>query len=342
MQIRWRGLELPTMVRLDTDTANDTYGLFVVEPFERGFGITVGNSLRRILLSSIEGSAVTWVKIEGVPSEFTTIPGVLEDVTDIILNVKNIVVKSHTDEPKLMGLSSNKKGLLTAGMIDADPALEIFNPDQVIATIAKNGVNFNMTMEVRRGRGYVPASENTTLEQEIGVIPVDSLFSPVKRVRYSTENTRVGQRTNYDRLKLEIWTDKTISPELALVEGGKILRKHLNPFVQYFELGHELAAPIEETVEEKAMQIIAQRKALLLKPVSELEMGVRATNCLQAAKIRTVGELVALSDTDLLKVRSFGKTSLREVRRKLADLGLSLGMAAEELESVPVGTESEE
>ena len=298
--------------------------------------------MRRILLSSIEGSAVTWVKIEGVPSEFTTIPGVLEDVTDIILNVKNIVVKLHTDEPKLMSLSGKKKGPLTAGMIDADPALEIFNPDQVIATIAKDRVNFNMTMEVRRGRGYVPASENTTIEQEVGVIPVDSLFSPVKRVRYSTENTRVGQRTNYDRLKLEIWTDKTISPELALVEGGKILRKHLNPFVQYFELGHELAAPIEETVEEKAMQIIAQRKALLLKPVSELEMGVRATNCLQAAKIRTVGELVALSDTDLLKVRSFGKTSLREVRRKLADMGLSLGMAAEELESVPVGTESEE
>ena len=342
MQIRWRGLELPTMVRLDTDTANNVYGLFVVEPFERGFGVTVGNSLRRILLSSIEGSAVTWVKIEGVPSEFTTIPGVLEDVTDIILNVKNIVVKLHTDEPKLMTLSGKKKGPLTAGMIDADPALEIFNPDQVIATIAKDRVNFSMTMEVRRGRGYVPASENTTIEQEVGVIPVDSLFSPVKRVRYSTENTRVGQRTNYDRLKLEIWTDSTISPELALVEGGKILRKHLNPFVQYFELGHELAAPVEESAEDKAALILAQRQALLAKSVTELEMGVRATNCLQAAKIRTVGELVDLTEADLLKVRSFGKTSLREVRRKLADMGLSLGMTAEELASVPVGTESEE
>ena len=342
MQIRWRGLELPTMVRLDTDTANDTYGLFVVEPFERGFGVTVGNSLRRILLSSIEGSAVTWIKIDGVPNEFTTIPGVLEDVTDIILNVKNIVVKSHADQPKLMKLSGKKKGPLTAAMIEADPALEIFNPEHLIATIAKDGVPFNMTMEVRCGRGYLPASENTDLEQEIGVIPVDSLFSPVKRVRYSIENTRVGQRTNYDRLKLEIWTDSTISPELALVEGGKILRKHLNPFVQYFELGHELAAPTEETAEEKVAQILAKRQALLAKPVSELEMGVRATNCLQAAKIRTVGELIALNDTDLLKVRSFGKTSLREVKRKLADLGLALAMTPEELETVPLGTESEQ
>ena len=342
MQIRWRGLELPTMVRLDTDTANETYGLFVVEPFERGFGITVGNGLRRILLSSIEGSAVTWIKIDGIPNEFTTIPGVLEDVTDIILNVKNIVIKSHADQPKIMKLSSKKKGPLTAGMIEADPALEIFNPDHVIANIAKDGVAFEMTMEVRRGRGYLPASENTDPEQEIGVIPVDSLFSPVKRVRYSTENTRLGKRTNYDRLKLEIWTDSTISPELALVEGGKILRKHLNPFVQYFELGHELAVPIEETAEEKAAQINAERQAVLAKPVSELDMGVRATNCLQAAKIRTVGELVAISDADLLKVRSFGKTSLREVKRKLADMGLSLAMTTEDLETAHVGTESEQ
>ena len=342
MQIRWRGLELPTMVCLDTDTANDTYGLFVVEPFERGFGVTVGNSLRRILLSSIEGSAVTWVKIEGVPNEFTTIPGILEDVTDIILNVKNMVIKSHADQPKIIKLSGNKKGPLTAGMIDADPALEIFNPDQVIATIAKAGIDFDMTMEVRQGRGYLPASENTDAEQEVGVIPVDSLFSPVKRVRYSIENTRLGQRTNYDRLKLEIWTDETISPELALVEGGKILRKHLNPFVQYFELGHELAAPVEETVEDKTAQIVAQRQDLLDKPVADLEMGVRATNCLQAAAIRTVGELVLLSDSDLLKVRSFGKTSLREVKRKLGDLGLAMGMTADELSSVPIGTESEE
>ncbi len=342
MQIRWRGLELPTMVELNTDTASNTYGLFVVEPFERGLGVTVGNSLRRILLSSIEGSAVTWIKIDGIPSEFTTIPGVLQDVTDIVLNVKNIVVKSHADEPKIMTLSGNKKGPLTAGMIQADPALEIFNPDQVIASISKDGVDFNMTMEVRCGRGYVPASENAEPDLEIGIIPVDSLFSPVKRVRYSIENTRVGQRTNYDRLKLEIWTDSTISPELALVEGGKILRKHLNPFVQYFELGYEVAAPVEETAEEKAAQILVEREALLSKPVSDLEMGVRATNCLQAARISTVGELAAFGDADLLKVRSFGKTSLREVKRKLADLGLTLGMTPDDLDSVPLGTESEE
>lgn len=341
MQIRWRGLELPTRACLDAPTASATYGLFVVEPFELGFGITVGNSLRRVLLSSIEGSAVTWVKIDGVSNEFSSIPGVVEDVTDIILNLKSIVVKSHADEPKIMKLSGNKKGPLTAAMIEADPAIEIFNPDQVIATLAKDGVNFGMTMEVCRGRGYRPAAENADSDQEIGVIPVDSVFSPVKRVRYSTENTRVGQRTNYDRLKLEIWTDGTISPELALVEGGKIIRKHLNPFVQYFELGHEQAAPIDQTAEEKAAETIARQKALLAKPLAELEMSVRAANCLQAAKIQTVEQLIQLTDADLLKVRSFGKTSLREVKRKLADLGLSLGMTSEDLENVPVDTVSE-
>ena len=341
MQIRWRGLELPTRACLDADTASDTYGLFVVEPFERGFGVTVGNSLRRVLLSSIEGSAVTWIKIDGVSNEFSSISGVLEDVTDIILNVKSIVVKSHADQPKLMKLSGNKKGTLTAGMIVADPALEIFNPDQVIATLAQDGVKFNMTMEVCRGRGYRPATENADPEQEVGVMPVDSVFSPVKRVRYGTENTRLGQRTNYDRLKLEIWTDGTISPELALVEGGKIIRKHLNPFVQYFELGHEQAAPVDQTAEEKAARSLAKRQALLATPVAELEMSVRGANCLQVAKIQTVGQLVTLTDADLLKVRSFGKTSLREVKRKLADLGLSLGMTPEDLENVPVGVESE-
>ena len=341
MQIRWRGLELPTRACLDADTASSTYGLFIVEPFERGFGITVGNSLRRVLLSSLEGSAVTWVRIDGVSNEFSSIPGVVEDVTDIILNVKSIVVKSHADQPKLMKLSGKKKGALTAGMIQADPALEIFNPDQVIATLAKDDVNFSMTMEVCRGRGYRPATENTPPEQPIGVIPVDSVFSPIKRVRYSTENTRVGQRTNYDRLKLEIWTDGTISPELALVEGGKIIRKHLNPFVQYFELGHEQAAPVDQTAEEKVAQTLAQRKTLLARPVAELEMSVRATNCLQVAKIQTVEQLVMLTDADLLKVRSFGKTSLREVKRKLADLGLSLGMTSEDLQNVPENTVSE-
>jgi len=333
-------LELPTRACLDAATATDKYGLFVVEPFERGFGITVGNSLRRVLLSSIEGSAVTWVKIDGVSNEFSSIPGVVQDVTDIILNVKALVLKSHADEPKVLKLSGNKKGPLTAGMIVADAAIEIFEPDQVIATLAQDGVSFNMTMEVCRGRGYRPASENAAVEQEAGVIPVDSVFSPVKRVRYATENTRLGQRTNYDRLKLEIWTDGTISPELALVEGGKIIRKHLNPFVQYFELGHEQAAPVDQTVEEKVAEYQVRRQTLLAKPVAELEMSVRAANCLQMAKIHTVQQLVVLTDADLLKVRSFGKTSLREVKRKLADLGLSLGMTPEDLDNVPVGLES--
>ena len=341
MQIRWRGLELPTRACLDPATATDKYGLFVVEPFERGFGTTVGNSLRRVLLSSIEGTAVTWVKIDGVSNEFSSITGVVEDVTDIILNLKSLVLRSHADEPKIMKLTGNKKGPLTAGMIDADPAVEIFEPDQVIATLAQDGVEFNMTMEVCRGRGYRPAAENAEIEPEVDVIPVDSVFSPVKRVRYLTENTRLGQRTNYDRLKLEIWTDGTISPELALVEGGKIIRKHLNPFVQYFELGHEQAAPVDQTAEEKAAESQAQRQELLSKSVVDLEMSVRAANCLQMAKIHTIQQLVTLSEADLLKVRSFGKTSLREIKRKLADLGLSLGMTADDLENVPVGLESE-
>ena len=243
MRIRWRGLELPTRVIPDSEINNDNYGRFTVEPFERGFGTTVGNSLRRILLSSLEGTAVTSVKIKGAEHEFTSIEGVTEDVTDVILNVKNMVVSMETDEPKTMKMRAEGPGEVTCDLIEADTSITIHNKDLVIATLTKE-VDFDIDFTVKKGRGYVPASEqvDASEDQEVGVIPVDAIFSPVTRVRYSVEDTRVGQKTNYDKLTIEVWTNGTIKPDMALVEAAKILRKHLNPFVQYFELGTATAS----------------------------------------------------------------------------------------------------
>ena len=324
MRIRWRGLELPVRVINDQEVSTPTYGRFSVEPFERGFGITVGNSLRRILLSSLEGAAVSSVKIAGAEHEFTSLPGVLEDVTDIILNIKALVVKSHSEEPRILRLHSEVKGPVTAGMIDTDPAIEIINQDMVLATLTDN-VPFDMEMIAETGRGYIPAEEmiDPEADQEVGRIYVDAAFSPVTRVRYRTEDTRVGQRTNYDRLVLEIWTNGTITPEMAMVEAGKILRKHLNPFVQYFELGEQI---VESGTAEAQQDVDTELQRKLNMSVHELELSVRANNCLEAAKVELVGQLVQMGEADLLKIRSFGKTSLREVKRKLQDMGLSLGM----------------
>src|SRR6266403_6196147 len=249
MRIKWRGLELPNRLSSERETLTDTYGKFTAEPFERGFGTTVGNSLRRVLLSSLEGSAVTRVKIQGVQHEETTIPGVVEDVTDIILNVKSLVVKNTSDQTKTIRIDRHERGVVTAGMILADDAVQIINPEHVIATLTDD-VPFVVEMTVENGRGYRTADENVGKEREIGVIPVDSSFSPVVRVKYDIEVTRVGQRTNYDKLVMEIWTNGTISPQMALVEGAKILRKHLNPFIQYVEPGPEM--PIEDKVELSA------------------------------------------------------------------------------------------
>src|SRR5438105_6338465 len=249
MRIRSRGLEVPNRVVSDRPTLTDTYGKFTVEPFERGFGVTVGNSLRRILLSSLEGSAVTRVKIQGVQHEISTIPGVVEDVTDIILNVKSLVVKSTSDQPKTIRIDRHERGVVTAASIITDEAVQIVNPEHIIATLTDD-VPFVMEMTVETGRGYRTADENAGTEREIGVIPVDSSFSPVVRVKYDIEDTRVGQRTNYDKLLMEIWTNGTITPQLAMVEGAKILRKHLNPFIQYSEPGPEM--PVEETIAEAA------------------------------------------------------------------------------------------
>ena len=330
MRVTWRGLELPTRVERDTVVSSEKYGRFFIEPFERGFGTTIGNSLRRILLSSLEGSAVTSVKIAGVDHEFSSISGVMEDVTEIVLNVKSLVIRLNDDEPKTMSVSASKAGVITTADIVADPAIDVVNKDLPLVTLTEK-VNFEMEMVVENGRGYVPAAERIAatdrFDQELGRIMLDTVYSPVTRVRYTTEDTRVGQKTNYDKLILEIWTDGTVTPEMALVEAAKILRKHVNPFVQYFELGEETVAASEiaeaEAEEPAVDEELAQKLAM---STQELELSVRANNCLESAKTENIGELVRMTEADLLKIRSFGKTSLREIKRKLADMGLSLGM----------------
>jgi DNA-directed RNA polymerase subunit alpha len=319
MRIRWRGLELPSRVATDPKFKSETFGRFIVEPFERGFGTTIGNSLRRILLSSLEGAAVTSIKIKGAPHEFTSMPGVMQDVTDIVLNVKNLIVALDGDEPRKMTVAATGPGDVTAELIEADANVTIVNKELVLATLTDK-----VELNVGKGRGYVPASEqyNRQDEQEIGLIPVDAIYSPVQRVRYKVEETRVGQRTNYDKLILDIWTNGTVTPEMAMVEAAKILRKHLNPFVQYFEIGTQL-------VSEEAAKAAGVDEELIRKlnmPISELDLSVRASNCLESARIATVADLVIRTDADLLKVRAFGRTSLREVKKKLTDIGLDLGM----------------
>jgi DNA-directed RNA polymerase subunit alpha len=332
MRIRWRGLELPAKVELDHTVSSGSYGRLYIEPFERGFGITVGNSLRRILLSSLEGSAVTSIKLDGAEHEFTSLSGVMEDVSDIVLNVKSLIIRMESDIPKTMSISVKRKGIITAADIVADPAITIINKNQVIA-ILTDDIEFNMEMTVEKGRGYVPAikEDDNVQEKEIGVLPIDAIYSPVVRVRYKTEQTRVGQSIDYDRLVMEIWTNGTIEPETALVESAKILRKHLGPLVQYFELGEDLAkaeaeeVPMAEEEAEEEDTIDEELKKKLDMPLQDLELSVRASNCLETAKIETVGQLTKMHESELLSLRSFGKTSLREVKRKLADLGLTIG-----------------
>jgi DNA-directed RNA polymerase subunit alpha len=323
MRIKWRGLELPN--RLSSETLTDTYGKFHAEPFERGFGVTVGNSLRRIMLSSLEGSAVTRVKIQGVQHEITTIPGVVEDVTDIILNIKSLVVKNLTDHPKTIRLAREKAGVVKAADVVADEQVQIINPEHIIATMTDD-VPFFVEMTVENGRGYRTADENAGKEREIGVIPVDSSFSPVVRVKYDIEETRVGQRTNYDKLVMEIWTNGTLNPHLALVEGAKILRKHLNPFIQYAEPGPEMALDERADGVAAAETVDHDLERKLNMSLAELELSVRATNCLESEGITTVRDLVIRTDDELLEVRNFGETTLKEVKAKLQDRGLTLGM----------------
>jgi DNA-directed RNA polymerase subunit alpha len=328
MRIRWRGLELPSRLIPDADTATPTYAKFVAEPFERGFGVTIGNSLRRILLSSLEGSAVTRIKVQGVQHEFTTIPGVVEDITDIVLNIKSLIVKNHSPEPKTLRIDRHQRGVVNGADIICDDSIEIINKDLVLATMTDD-VPLLIELTVENGRGYVPATDHYQRNPEVGVIPVDAIYSPVTRVRYKIEETRVGQRTNYDKLILEIWTNGTIGPEMALVEAAKILRKHLNPFIIYREPGPELPpdgglrgmaeqtgySPIDLELEEK-----------LGRSLAELNLSVRATNCLESEGINSVRDLVTRTEDQLLQVRNFGETTLQEVRDRLGAIGLRLGM----------------
>ena len=326
MRIRWRGLELPNRVASDRGTLTDTYGKFTAEPFERGFGVTVGNSLRRILLSSLEGSAVTRVKIQGVQHEISTIPGVVEDVTDIILNIKSLVVKnaseSAEDHPHR---APRARASSRAADIIAEQGVEIINPDHIIATLTDD-VPFVVEMRVENGRGYRMAEENVEEDREIGVIPVDSSFSPVVRVKYEIEDTRVGQRTNYDKLVMEIWTNGTVSPQMALVEGAKIMRKHLNPFIQYAEPGPEIGIEDKPDLVVDGGSVDHELERKLNMSLAELELSVRATNCLESEGITTVRDLVIRTDEELLEVRNFGETTLKEVKIKLEERSLKLGM----------------
>lgn len=329
MRITWRGLELPTRVELNQEMSDNYFGRFVVEPFERGFGTTIGNSLRRVLLSSLEGSSVTRIKIANVDHEFTSITGVVEDITDIIINVKHLAVKMDGDRPRTMKIKADKEGVVTAADIETDSYVEVINKDQVIATLTEN-VKFEMELTVEKGRGYSASkdriAEADRFEQEVGLIEVDALYSPVVRVRYKTEDTRVGQRTNYDKLILEVWTNGTVSPEMAVVEAAKILRKHINPFTQFADLGDDTVDEELVVVEPEKDDIDSELAAKLDMPLRDLELSVRANNCLESVKLQSVRELVSMTEAELLKVRSFGKTSLREIKRKLDELGLSLGM----------------
>ena len=322
MRIRWRGLELPSLVTVDRATLSAKYGKFTAEPFERGFGVTVGNSLRRILLSSLEGSAVTQIKLHGAQHEFSSLPGVIEDVTEIVLNVKSLVVKNHSEQTRVVRIEKNTKGPITGADVRTDDQVEVINKDLLIATLTED-VPFLLEMVVENGRGYVPSTEHTPQAQEIGIIPVDAAFSPVVRVRYEVEETRVGQKTNYDKLTLEIWTNGSVSPEMALVESAKILRKHLNPFVQYSELGPMVHS---ETRALGAVALDQATEAKLAMSLAELDLSVRATNCLESENITTVRDLVTRTEEQLLEVRNFGETTLTEVREKLSDIGLRLGM----------------
>ncbi len=324
MRIRWRGLELPSQVTCDGSTLSSTYGKFVAEPFERGFGVTVGNSLRRILLSSLEGSAVTQINLHGAQHEFSSLPGVVEDVTDIVLNVKSLVVKNTSEQTRVVRIEKNTRGVVTGADVQTDSAVEVINSDHVIATLTDD-VPFSMEMVVENGRGYIPATEHSPNVQEIGSIPLDAAFSPILRVRYEVEETRVGQKTNYDKLTLEIWTNGSITPEMAIVEASKILRKHLNPFLQYQELGPKVFA---EARPETGSDLDPAMEAKLSMSLAELNLSVRATNCLESENINTVRDLVSCTEDHLLEVRNFGETTLIEVREKLGSLGVRLGMSA--------------
>jgi DNA-directed RNA polymerase subunit alpha len=319
MGVKWRDFQMPKRLDCEESSYTNTYGKFIAEPFERGYGVTLGNSLRRILLSSIEGSGVTSIKINGVQHEFSTIPGVLEAVTEIILNVKGLIVRSHSKTPKTIYIKTDKKGEIRAKDIICDEMVEVLNSDHHVVTLTQD-IAFDMELEVSRGRGYVPAEQNKKEGAPVGTIAVDSIFTPINNVNFYVENTRVGQRTDYDRLIVEIATNAAITPKEALLYGANILQRHLDVFVSYGQLPEE-----EEEIEE----ISAEEEALYAKlrlPISELELSVRSSNCLKDANIKTIADLVKRPESELLNFRNFGKKSLTEINDILKAMGLGLGM----------------
>jgi DNA-directed RNA polymerase subunit alpha len=322
MPVRLGRFEMPKRL-VKEEGATDTYAKFSAEPFETGYGHTIGNSLRRVLLSSLEGAAITSVKIDGAMHEFAVIDGVVEDVADIVLNLKKIKFKAHSRDPQTLLLSVNKDGAVTAADIQVNQNVEIVNPDQLICTLDKKK-KLEMEFEVRVGRGFCPGDENKKPGQPIGVIAIDSLFSPVTRVRYNVEAARVGNRTDYDRLVVEIWTDGRLTPDDALTQASAILQHHLDVFVGYDKNAVEF-----EEVSERQDDDKAKLRKLLNMSVNEIELSVRAANCLNNANITTVGQLAMKTEQEMLKYRNFGKKSLNEIKDKLQALGLSLGMTFE-------------
>jgi DNA-directed RNA polymerase subunit alpha len=318
MGIAWRNFEMPKMLKANESTLTDTYGEFIAEPFERGYGATLGNSLRRALLSSVEGTAVTSIKIDGVAHEFGSVPGVVEDVTQIILNIKNLVIRSHTSSPKPIFIKVHRKGVVTAKDIIADETLDIMNPDLHIATLNKDA-KLSIEMEVGKGRGYVTADENKKENQAIGIIAIDSLFSPVTKVNFLVSDTRVGQVTDYDKLILKIWTNGAVTPKEALLYGSNVLQRHLDIFVNFGKLPEDLDI-VDEPKEDT--ELLSKMKM----PVSELELSVRSANCLEKAKLKTIGDIVSKTESEMLKYRNFGKKSLSEIVGVLESMGFSLGM----------------
>jgi len=316
--------ELPSRLVKVEEGSSDTYAKFIAEPFETGYGHTVGNSLRRVLLSSIEGAAISSVRIDGVNHEYQSIDGVVEDVTDIVLNLKRVLIVSHARDTVRLRINVSRAGAVTAADIEPDSNIEIMNPSQLICTLDKP-VTFSSEIEIRTGRGYCPGEENKKEEQPIGLIPIDSLFSPVRLVKYSVENTRVGQITDYDKLNLEVWTDGRITPEDALKQAGAILKHHLDVFDRVSDEAFEFEDQGAEVSEEQN-----KLRKLLNMSVNEIELSVRAANCLNNANITTVGELAMKSEQEMLKYRNFGKKSLNEIKDKLEALGLSLGMKFDE------------
>jgi len=319
--MKWRNLLMPKEIVMEEATATPTFARFKVEPLERGFGNTIGNALRRTLLSSIQGAAVTAVKIDGVLHAFSTIKGVKEDVTDIILNLKQLIVKMHCDSPKFLKLEVEKKGEIRASDIQEDPEIEILNKDLLIATCTEQA-KVSMEILIGHGRGYVPAEMHNLEEYGIGLVPVDANFSPVTHVNYVVKNTRVGQRTDYDSLTLEITTDGSVTPEDALGYAAKILKDHMLLFIHFEE------EPVGEEEEEVDAELERFRE-LLSRSVEELELSVRSSNCLKAANIKTLGDLVRKTESDMLKYRNFGRKSLKEIVEILEGMGLRLGMDVE-------------